>query len=74
MKIYNLKVNGIREPLGYSFEYLTFSWEVSAVKVSQDAIFTVEVAQDELFENSLCCMGSASFIVLIRKHLLVCIL
>ena len=53
MKIYNLKVNGIREPLGYSFEYLTFSWEVSAVKVSQDAIFTVEVAQDELFENIL---------------------
>ncbi|SEF19087.1 alpha-L-rhamnosidase [Streptococcus gallolyticus] len=53
MKIHNLKVNGIREPLGYSFEYLTFSWEISAVRLPQDAIFTVEVAHDELFENIL---------------------
>ena len=28
MKISHLKVNGVNTPLGYRFDYLTFSWKL----------------------------------------------
>ncbi|WP_161979342.1 alpha-L-rhamnosidase [Streptococcus sp. S784/96/1] len=49
MKIHNLKVNGINEPLGYHFDYLTFSWELTAEHVPDNLSFTIEVAKDSTF-------------------------
>lgn len=51
MKIHNLTVNGIKEPLGYSFEYLTFSWDISARNLSRDTLFTVEISKDPSFNT-----------------------
>lgn len=53
MNIHNLKVNGIAEPLGYHFDYLTFSWEISATSLNDRLSFTIEVAKDRHFGNIL---------------------
>lgn len=53
MEIHNLKVNGIKEPLGYQFDYLSFSWELSAIETEEELIFTVEVSKDLDFKTVL---------------------
>ncbi|MBR7927590.1 family 78 glycoside hydrolase catalytic domain [Aerococcaceae bacterium zg-ZUI334] len=51
MKIHNLKVNGVKEPLGYQYDYLTFSWEFSAEESIDDLEFTIEVSKSSQFEE-----------------------
>lgn len=53
MKISNLKVNGINEPLGYQFDYLTFSWDLEAATVPDTLSFSVDVSEDADFQNIL---------------------
>ncbi|TGD24627.1 alpha-L-rhamnosidase [Companilactobacillus suantsaicola] len=48
MKIDNLKVNGISEPLGYSFPYLTFSWKTTVTDSSTTLLL---VSKDKDFDN-----------------------
>ncbi|MFR0600510.1 family 78 glycoside hydrolase catalytic domain [Lactobacillus equicursoris] len=51
MKAKNLKVNGLTEPIGYSFDHLTFSWETSGEDLDDQSKMTVTVALDPAFKQ-----------------------
>lgn len=53
MKIENLKINGIPEPLGYRFDKLSLSWLVTEAKGKKTTAASVDVAEDDSF-SSLC--------------------
>lgn len=51
MKIVDLKVNHIKEPLGFSFDKLHFSYKVVDAKGKNQIAAQIEVALDETFNN-----------------------
>lgn len=53
MKIENIKINGIHEPVGYAFNTVRVSWRVAetSAKAAQNA--AVEIAADAAFETVL---------------------
>ncbi|WP_303974084.1 family 78 glycoside hydrolase catalytic domain [Streptococcus merionis] len=53
MKLYDLKVNGVEEPLGYAYDYLTFSWRLSAKEVLSNLTFCLEISKDSSFDEIL---------------------
>ena len=53
MKTEDLKINGIREPLGYLFDTLSFSWEVTESNGKKLTWASVDVSSDEKFEKIL---------------------
>lgn len=51
MKAENLKVNGLVEPIGYSYDHLTFSWENTGEDLDEQGKLTVTVALDSAFKQ-----------------------
>ena len=54
MKISHLKVNGVEAPLGYRFDYLTFSWRFEG-QLEESGECRVEVSKTETFSEILWC-------------------
>lgn len=54
MKIVDLKINGIKEPLGYFFENITVSWTVEETKSWYAVEKYVEVSKNKEFSEILC--------------------
>ena len=52
MKISHLKVNGVDTPLGYRFDYLTFSWKLEG-QLDKTEECRVEVSKEEDFKELL---------------------
>ena len=52
MKISHLKVNGVEAPLGYRFDYLTFSWRFEG-QLEESGECRVEVSKAETFSEIL---------------------
>ena len=52
MKISHLKVNGVEAPLGYRFDYLTFSWRLEG-QLEESVECRVEVSKAETFSEIL---------------------
>lgn len=67
MKITNLKINGIRDPLGYALPYLSVSWKVEDTPSVRPAGGCLRVAEDAAFSRilyekagaELSCIGEA---------------
>ena len=53
MKIYDVKINGIREPLGFELPYISLSWKVKETESRHAAKAAVTVAADEAFTDIL---------------------
>lgn len=53
MRIENIKINGIRNPVGFAFEHLQCSWTVSDTASKKQTMARIEVADTEHFENIL---------------------
>ena len=54
MKLSHLKVNGVEAPLGYRFDYLTFSWRFEG-QLEESGECRVEVSKTETFSEILWC-------------------
>ena len=54
MKISHLKVNGVEAPLGYRFDYLTFSWRFEG-QLEKTGEYRVEVSKTKTFSEILWC-------------------
>lgn len=54
MKISHLKVNGVEAPLGYRFDYLTFSWRFKG-QLEKTGEYRVEVSKTKTFSEILWC-------------------
>ena len=52
MKISHLKVNGVDTPLGYRFDYLTFSWKLEG-QLDKTEECRVEISKEEDFKELL---------------------
>ena len=52
MKISHLKVNGVDTPLGYCFDYLTFSWKLEG-QLDKTEECRVEISKEEDFKELL---------------------
>ncbi len=52
MKISHLKVNGVKAPLGYRFDYLTFSWRLEGQLEPLEEC-SVEISKSETFAEIL---------------------
>ena len=67
MKITNLKINGIREPMGYALPYLSVSWKVEDTPSARPIGGNLRVAKDADFSHilyekngaELCCADEA---------------
>ncbi|MCF0142505.1 MAG: family 78 glycoside hydrolase catalytic domain [Parasporobacterium sp.] len=55
MKITNLKINGLKAPLGFSFPYVTVSWNVDETSSKHQKETSVKIASDAGFKNILAC-------------------
>lgn len=53
MKIQHLRTNHLEYPLGYRFDFLFLSWEVSDTSSSADLWTEIEIALDEAFEQTV---------------------
>ena len=53
MQITRMKINGIPEPLGYRYDYLSLSWNVEDAKGTRPAGISVDVSEDPLFGTLL---------------------
>ena len=53
MQIDQLKVNGVSTPLGYHFDYLTFSWRFQSEDYHTNLNFKIDIAKDNGFEEIL---------------------
>lgn len=51
MKLQNLRTNHLDCPLGYQFDYLLFSWEVTETDDTSDEWTLIEIALDEKFDE-----------------------
>ncbi|MGH1811680.1 family 78 glycoside hydrolase catalytic domain [Enterococcus entomosocium] len=51
MNIFNLKVNGIRKPLGYNFNSIYISYELDDVILGNDYLVMLEVSSSNNFKN-----------------------
>ena len=53
MIIYDLKVNGIKQPMGYNFERVRVSWKVKDFTDKYQANATVIISDNSDFSNIL---------------------
>ena len=53
MEIYDLKINGIREPLGFELPYVSVSWKVRAAESRRAEKSSILVASDKDFTDIL---------------------
>ncbi len=53
MEIYDLKINGIREPLGFELPYVSVSWKVRDTDSAKAAETVLTVAADADFTDIL---------------------
>ncbi|HEM6341936.1 TPA: family 78 glycoside hydrolase catalytic domain [Streptococcus suis] len=51
MQIDQLKVNGVSTPLGYHFDYLTFSWRFQSSEFHEDLKYKIDISKDDCFEE-----------------------
>lgn len=51
MKVNNLKINGITNPVGFSYEKILCSWKVIETKAKKQANVSIEIAADEKFKQ-----------------------
>lgn len=51
MKVYDLKINGLREPMGFLMEHISVSWKVADAKDTRQKWAKVEVAEDQEFKT-----------------------
>ncbi len=54
MKITNIRINGIENPLGYVLDGLTCSWNVSDTISKKQTDAVIEVSKDAVFSEILC--------------------
>lgn len=54
LKIIQMKINGIREPLGFDLENVRLSWKVEDTASKKPVTTLVEAAEDPQFRNLLC--------------------
>ena len=55
MEIYDLKINGIREPLGFELPYVSVSWKVRGTESKRAIKEKLCVSADPDFAEILCC-------------------
>ena len=53
MKITNVRINGIENPVGFAYDYLLCSWNVEEVKGKKQTNVVIEVSESEDFEEIL---------------------
>ncbi len=53
MKVSRIKINGIVNPIGYSFDKICCSWLVSETEAKKTIHVKIDVAKEETFENIL---------------------
>ena len=53
MRITDLKINGVREPMGFDMPRVTISWKVRDTQSRQAAHTTLAIAADEGFADIL---------------------
>ncbi len=53
MRIENVKINGIKDPIGYMYDYISCSWSVVETTSNKPENIIIEVSNDNLFENIL---------------------
>jgi hypothetical protein len=53
MEIYDLKINGIREPLGFELPYVTLSWKVRGTESKRAVKACLSIAADARFGDIL---------------------
>ena len=47
MKITNVRINGIENPVGFAYDYLLCSWNVEEVKGKKQTNVVIEVSESE---------------------------
>ena len=60
MLIKEMKINGVKEPIGYLTEYLTATFKITDTKSHKADICRLEVAQDENFDDVIFTEDNAS--------------
>lgn len=55
MKIQEVKINGIANPIGFSLENVICSWKVTDTKSQKQKGAKIEVSLDEHFKQIICC-------------------
>lgn len=58
MKITDVCINGIENPIGYSYETISCSWKVVEAKGKKQKKAKIEVSTREDFERTVCCLES----------------
>lgn len=53
MKIYDVKINGMKNPVGYIFDILTCSWKIKDVRGKHQKYVRIEVGNDAKFSDVL---------------------
>ena len=53
MKIYDVKINGMKNPVGYIFDILTCSWKIKDVRGKHQKYVRIEVGNDAEFSDVL---------------------
>ena len=51
MKIVNLKINGISNPIGFAYKKVKVSWQVESFTDKKQVNATIEVSDDYRFEK-----------------------
>ena len=54
MELYDLKINGIREPVGFELPWVSVSWKIRGTKSKRAAKCSLIAAADEAFNQVLC--------------------
>ncbi len=54
MKITNVKINGIENPIGFKYDYLLCSWNVEEAKGKKQTNAVIEVSTSADFSNIIC--------------------
>ena len=53
MKVTGLRINGIIEPVGYDFPFISVSWKVKEAKGKNPSMTKVELSKDKKFGSVL---------------------
>lgn len=60
MEIYDLKINGIREPIGFEYPYVSVSWKVRGTDSKHAVRTSLCISRDADFADILCCREGES--------------
>ena len=52
MKIINTRINGIEHPIGFRYDYVTCSWQVTETEAKRQGMAKVEVSLSPDFSRS----------------------